>query len=154
MAVGENRRRRWLVPVMAIAIVVVGFVAYQWIIPRTNLEVRIVYHESPSGGGTGGVMNINVLLTNKGNREISELYCMVIVREAGGKEVARNLVEEMDLGAGSNAEITLTFIGSQYKNYDISTELDFATAGGSREKMLEYTTSEEQMNLVFVENIR
>ena len=70
-----NDRLTWLVPLAVLILVLLSFGTYQWIIPRTDLEVRTVYHEAPGGGGTGGTVNINVLLTNLGNREIGSLEC-------------------------------------------------------------------------------
>jgi hypothetical protein len=137
-----------------IGVVLISFVTYQWIIPRTNLEVRTVYHESPGGGGTGGVINLNVLLTNWGNREISDLDCLVIVRNDQGDEVARNEIESMVLNRGENAEIKLTFIGSQYVGYVIFIDIEFLSSGDRHGREIDHDTIEEQMNLVFVDNIR
>jgi hypothetical protein len=149
-----GKRKRWLIPLTAIVLVILAFASYQWIIPRTNLEVRTVYHESPSGGGTGGVINVNVLITNRGNRPVEDLDCMVIVRDLDGREKGRNMVENMGLERGQNAEIKLTIIGSQYIDYTISVDIDFETYKDSARETLEYHTYEEQMNLVFVDNIR
>jgi hypothetical protein len=154
MDVEKGKKRKWLVPVIAIAVVLLLFASYQWIIPRTNLEIRTVYHESPGGGGTGGVININILLINKGNRRIDDLDCMVIVRETGGREVGRNNLESMDLSRGTNAEIKLNVIGSQYRGYRISIDLSFEEFRGRETVTLEHSTTEDQMNLVFVDNIR
>lgn len=154
MTIVKREGRRWFIPLIAISLVLIIFASYQWIIPRTDLEVRTVYHESPSGGGTGGVININVLMINKGNRRITGLDCMVIVRDLNGKEVGRNMVEEMDIGNGANTEISITVIGSQYNSYSINIDLDFETTGGSRERSIQHITTEDVMNLVFVNNIR
>ncbi len=149
-----HSKMRWLVPLGVVVIVLLGFIIYQWVIPRTNLEIRTVYHESPGGGGTGGVINLNVLLTNWGNREVSDLDCMVIVHDSNGQEVARNILDDMTLSRSENAEMKLTFIGSQYLLYNISIDIDFRSNGNSHDRFIEHETEEEQMNLVFVDNLR
>lgn len=149
-----HTRKRWLVPVIVILIVFFGFSLYQWVIPRTNLEIRSLYHESPAGGGTGGSINLNVLFTNWGNREITEFSGMIIVRDHKGIEVARNSVDGMVLSRGDNAEVKLSFIGSQYKEYSIHLDVEFSCSGSTHERTIEHVTIEDQMNLVFVDNIR
>jgi hypothetical protein len=147
-------RKKWLVPILVLGIILVAFLTYQWIIPRTNLEIRTVYHESPGGGGTGGVINVNVLLTNWGNRKASSLECSVIITNITGHEVARNNIDDMSLSRGDNAEIKLSFVGSQYSDYIINIDVSFSSTGGTKSADIEHRTVEDQMNLVFVNNIR
>ncbi|RLF68833.1 MAG: hypothetical protein DRN57_02830 [Thermoplasmata archaeon] len=154
MSGGFRGISKWWIPVIMVGIVIIAFLFYQWIIPRTNLEVRTVYHESPGGGGTGGVINVNVLLTNWGNREISDLDCRVVVDQVGGGEMARNEAPDLVLGRGENAEIKLSFIGSQFADYKISISLSMICSGSTTERVLVHETEEEQMNLVFVDNLR
>jgi hypothetical protein len=147
-------RKKWLVPVIVLSIILFGFVSYQWVIPRTNLEVRTVYHESPGGGGTGGTINLNILITNWGNRQVSSLDCFVFILDNTGKEVARNRIQDMTLSRGENAEIKLPFVGSQYIDYSIIIDLGFESSGNDYSDDIQYETQEDQMNLVFVKNIR
>ena len=150
----EGSRRKWLVPLIVLGILFLSFMTYQWIIPRTNLEIRTVYHESPGGGGTGGVINLNVLLTNWGNREVTDMDCSVRVIDDSGREVARNNINDMSLSRGDNAEIKISYIGSQYIDYTIKIEISFSSTGDDFQKDIEHRTVEDQMNLVFVNNIR
>ena len=150
----KGSRKKWFIPLIVLGILLVGFATYQWIIPRTNLEIRTVYHESPGGGGTGGVINLNVLLTNWGNREVSDLECSVRVMDDNGREVARNNIDGMSLSRGDNAEIKISYIGSQYVDYTINIDVSFSAKGEDYERDIEHTTVEDQMNLVFVNNIK
>lgn len=150
---GITDRWKWAIPFAVIAVILMAFSMYQWIVPRTDLEVRTVYHEAPGGGGTGGLVNVNVLLTNKGNRDIEDLECLVRVINAEGsilvfKDVKGVLLQERD-----NAELKLVLVGSQYKDYRITIDLVFSSARKDYVRDLEYVTQEDAMNLVFVEDL-
>jgi hypothetical protein len=135
-------------------VILLGFATYQWVIPRTDLEVRTVYHEAPGGGGTGGTININVLLTNLGNRQVGSLECDVVVSVEGSGIVARHSLGPETLGQGENVEIKIAHIGSHYDTYILDIDLSFDCSGNSLSKDLSYETEEDVMNLVFVENIK
>ncbi|MGA1822919.1 MAG: hypothetical protein ACMUIG_10380 [Thermoplasmatota archaeon] len=144
---------KWVLPAGLVVILVLGFSAYQWIIPRTELEVRTVYHEAPGGGGTGGLINLNVLLTNWGNREIEDLDCTAVIREMDGSEMGRGVVEGESLSRKDNVEIIIQFVGSQYNTYSVDMSVRFECSGSTYFRELNYKTHEDQMNLVFVDTV-
>jgi len=149
-----NERAVWLVPVVVTMVLLVSFGMYQWVIPRTDLEVRTVYHEAPGGGGTGGTIHFNVLLSNLGNREIGSLDCSVLVQLKGGGKVASHETGPEALVPGDNMEIKITYIGSQYETYLIKIDVRFDCLGDTHTQTLDYETKEDLMNMVFVENMR
>lgn len=134
-------------------VVLVAFAAYSYVIPRTELEVRTVYHESPGGGGTGGVINVNILLTNRGNRGLTGLDCSVNVVEANGTEMTRGGIEGGSLLSRDNTEIRLSFIGSHYSTYMIIVVVVFGSMGNTITAEIEHSTIEDSMNLVFVDTV-
>jgi len=149
----QGRKALWFIPVGLLVVLLVSLSLYLWIIPRTELEVRTVYHESPGGGGTGGVMNVNVLLTNMGNREVSSLTCNVVVMSDGSTVHGRSEGGSISLSRMEVAEISMHFTGSQYEEYTITVSLSFNCCGNTEVEDLEFTTSEDEMNLVFVEKV-
>ncbi|MFW3146285.1 MAG: hypothetical protein ACMUIE_05690 [Thermoplasmatota archaeon] len=149
----NSNRWKWVLPFVVLIVILVVFSMYQWVIPRTDLEVRTVYHEAPGGGGTGGGININILMTNKGNRDIEELTCFARVRDQEGEVVAFREVESLFMESRENVELKLHFVGSQYETYRISLDLDFSSVGRQYSRDLTYTTVEDTMNLVFVEKV-
>lgn len=151
---GDDRRWMWALPFTVLAVILLSFATYQWFIPRTNLEIRTVYHESPGGGGTGGTLNVNVLFTNKGNREINDLKATITITEVGQGIRERYSLDPRGVDTRKNVEVKITFIGSQYETYRISVEVSFECKGNSYAETLEYVTIEDVMNLVYVENIR
>jgi hypothetical protein len=143
----------WVLPLAVLLVILLVFSSYQWLIPRTDLEVRTVYHEAPGGGGTGATLNVNILLTNLGNREISSLKCDVIVSVQGGGQMRRHSLPPDSLSRGENVEMKLSFIGSQYDNYSIDLDVSFDCSGDSYYEEWAYTTKEDVMNIVFVEHM-
>jgi hypothetical protein len=150
----NDRRWMWALPFTILAVILLSFATYQWIIPRTNLEIRTVYHEAPGGGGTGGTIHVNVLFTNAGNREISDLESIITVSNAEGGVLARHTLVPTKLEIRKNVEVKLILLGSHYEEYRISISLDFVSSGDSNSNSLTYNTAEDVMTLVFVENIR
>jgi len=150
----KTNRWMWVVPLVVLVVILTLFASYQWIIPRTDLEVRTVYHEAPGGGGTGGTININILLTNLGNRDVSSLDCHATIYIKGGGVVTRHSIVDEVLTQGENVEIKLVHIGSQYETYRLDIDVSFDSVGNSHLENLEYETREDLMNMVFVENIR
>ncbi|MFO8051095.1 MAG: hypothetical protein R6V01_05280 [Thermoplasmatota archaeon] len=150
---GITDRWKWLLPFAVLVVILFSFSMYQWFIPRTELEVRTVYHETPGGGGTGGVLNVNVLLTNKGNRDVEDLTCIVRVRDMKEEVLSFEEVENVFLSGRENMELKLVMVGSHYERYRITVEVLFSSLGKTYMDDLEYQTREDAMNLVFVENL-
>ncbi|MCK5772718.1 MAG: hypothetical protein KAH57_02925 [Thermoplasmata archaeon] len=149
----SKENRKWMIPLIVLLLILAGVVSYQWLIPRTDLEVRTVYHEATGGGGTGGLIHVNILLTNWGNREINDLYCRYTVNIVNGSEMAHHESSSMVLQRKDNAELKLDFVGSQYWDYLIEIEISFMGSSGRISKDLSYYTFEETMNIVFIERI-
>lgn len=146
-------QRRWAVIIIAILVLTGIFVTYNWLIPRPDLEIRTVYHETPGGGGTAGIMHVNILLTNEGNREITSLICAYRVSRVGGGEVANHIPGVNELEPGKNVELKLDFLGSQFWDYRIDIDIEFDCSGSSYGRSYTLYTEEDAMNLVFVEYI-
>ena len=149
----QGVNRKWMIPLIVLLLILAGVVSYQWLIPRTDLEVRTVYHEATGGGGTGGLIHVNILLTNWGNREISDLHCRYTVSIVNGSEMAHHESSSMILQRKDNAELKLDFVGSQYWEYLIEIQISFTGSSGKVSKDLAYNTFEETMNIVFIERI-
>jgi hypothetical protein len=150
----SDNKWMWALPLGVLLVILLSFATYQWIIPRTDLEVRTVYHEAPGGGGTGGTININVLFTNLGNRDVSSLECDVTVTIKGDGVVTRHSSGPETLSMDDNVEIKITHIGSHYVTYLIDLDISFECSGDSYSNTMNYETIEDTMNLVFVENLK
>lgn len=151
---GVDNKWMWMLPLGVLLVIILSFATYQWIIPRTDLEVRTVYHEAPGGGGTGGTININVLFTNLGNREVRSLECDVSISILDEGVVTRHSSGPDTLSSDENIEIKITHTGSHYVTYVIDLEVSFECSGDSHSRTMSYQTVEDTMNIVFVENLK
>ena len=145
--------RRWMVPLIVLLLIMAGLITYQWLIPRTDLEVRTVYHEATGGGGTGGLIHVNILLTNLGNREISDLDCSYSVSIVDGAEMAHHESSSLILQRKENAELKLDFVGSQYWDYIVEIEISFRGSSGEVSSDLSYCSIEDTMTLTFIDRV-
>jgi hypothetical protein len=144
---------RWAVPSAVIVLVIISIISYQFIVPRTSLEVRTVYHESPGGGGTGGIINVNVLLSNRGNRDLTDIACTVLVRDGSGSVLSRDGLEGTSLRSRDNTELRLSFVGNHYSTYTITLTIELVSMGDTLAREIVHTTREDSMNLVFVDRL-
>lgn len=149
-----NDKWMWALPLGVLLVIMLSFATYQWFIPRTDLEVRTVYHEAPGGGGTGGTININVLMTNLGNRDVRSLKCDVTLSIMDGGVVTRHSMGPDNLVNDENIEVKITYIGSHYDTYLIDLKVSFECSGNSFSETMSYRTIEDTMNLVFIENLK
>ena len=140
------------VVVLAI-LIVAGLQAF--IIPRTELEVRTVYHES-SGGGTAPLIDFNVRFTNEGTRDINSLIVNVEIYNSTGHRVAtRNLdYTGNTLLKGERIDLDIPFYGSQLEDYKIRIGVAFQGHRGYVETTLEHITHEPEMNQEFVDLVK
>ena len=149
----ERGSRKWIIPVVILVIVLLAFISYRWIIPRTELEIRTIYHEAIAGGGTGGSINVNVLLTNEGNREVTDLTCSVIITQKGEGTVTEQMVEDVALERGDNTEIKIRFTGNQFSTYVIHLQVDFISSGEDHSGAFTHETHEDVMNILFLDTL-
>ena len=145
--------RIWLVPLLVLLVLLLSFATYEWVIPRTDLEIKTVYHEGIVGGGTGGSINLNVLLTNEGNREIEKLDCRITVRERYGGIVTEKDIEGVSLGKGENTEVMIHFTGSHFSTYVIDLDTSFECRDDTHSDKFVHETHEDVMNIIFVDNL-
>ena len=98
-------------------------------------------------------MNVNVLLTNRGNREVSGLRCSVHVLTGNGTYVTSGTLDGETLLSRENTEMRMSFVGSHYSEYRIELVLGFESKGNTLTRELVHTTTEDSMNIVFVDNV-
>ena len=146
-------RFAYAVPAIIVLTLLVGSGLFIYIIPRTDLSVRTVYHETPGGGGTGGVINVNVLLKNSGNTDIEDLSIDVKVLNSTGRYMSGQIGRDVAISPGRCAELKINFVGSQYDTYAISIHLRFESRSGTTIANLDHVTREDEMNLVFIDEL-
>ena len=114
--------------------------------------MRLFYHEAPGGGGTGGVINVNVLVTNEGTVNLEDFQLLLEVEDPDGNLMARENYTT-SITPGEEKQPRLVFRGDQHLTYFIRLEVSFTAAGEDYRKTYSYNTHGEAMNQEWVEGI-
>ncbi len=148
---GRNR----VIVVTLIVVLLLGMVSvsYNFIIPRTEVEMRTVYHERPGGGGTGGGINVNFFIDNQGTAEINQVKVTLKVFNETMQLMASTNRTYSSVAMKGYREVALAFIGNHYEDYTIQVSCSFRSFGEAYARTYEYRTVEEQMNLHYIEEV-
>ncbi|MCD6383113.1 MAG: hypothetical protein J7L88_01470 [Thermoplasmata archaeon] len=115
--------------------------------PRREAVVYLLYHESVGGGGTGGIINVNLMIKNTGNRKLDYAEGSVVVSTAGS-EVARFNISAWGVDPGGLYEERNHFVGDQFLPYTIEINLIYAIGGKGGEVHRTYHVDSRYMNVL------
>ncbi len=156
-------KRPILRTLMALAVIlVVGLSLYTYVIPRTDVTIRTIYHEAPGGGGTSGVMNLNVLVSNTGTLKLENFTLTIEVSDREGEvvetedqdgNVAALYVYSRDIAPRDQQQPRVKFRGDQHSTYFFYIEVSFRSGGERFFEVLRYDTKGADMNQEHVERI-
>jgi hypothetical protein len=161
---GKAPRPRYLrTPGKVVSIVVVlalvallagGFLIYYYVYPRVDLEIKTLYHERIGGGSTGGGINVNIQLTNKGTVDIEGLGITVNIINETDSLMKSESLSMGDIEPHDVQEAAMDFIGNHLETYYITISVKFSSNGEAFAKDYSYKTYEESMNIVFVSDVK
>jgi hypothetical protein len=146
-------RAVYAIPAVIVLVLLIGAGVYLYVIPRSGLSVRTIYHETPGGGGTGGVINVNIVMENTGNQGVDGLSFEIGIKNSTGAYMTGRSGQDLSIPPGKNAEIKLNFVGSQYDTYEIKIHIRFDSGGDTTISDLLHRTVEDEMNLVFEDDL-
>jgi len=156
-------KRPILRTLMALAVIlVVGLSLYTYVIPRTDVTIRTIYHEAPGGGGTSGVMNLNVLVSNTGTLELENFTLTIEVTDREGEVVETEdqdgnvsglYVFSRDIAPRDQQQPRVKFRGDQHSTYFFYIEVSFRSGDERFFEVLRYDTRGADMNQEHVERI-
>jgi len=126
---------------------------YSFIIPRVGAELTVVYHEASGGGGTGGVININIKVENTGNLPLDDIEVRFIVQNDTGSPQANASDTHYQIAPGGEEEFKNFFFGSQYEDYTIIIDISFDAGDIRYSETYTYETWEPDMTIQFTEKI-
>lgn len=136
-------------------IIFAGAGIYYYIIPRVEVELVTVYHEGTGGASSGGIINVNTQISNKGTRIIENINISLEVIDPETNEVMVSFDAFFNkINQGGIEEPKLDFMGDHFKAYSIKVKLDFSASGNYYSKEYFYEVEEnDAMNLFFREEI-
>jgi len=145
---GENgKRRRWSgrrkAALLIVSVIIIIPLLYFFVIPRTELSVKVYYNESVLNQ-----INIDPEIRNSGTNELTALTLRVAVVnstdwEMGSKEYTIGSVAPVFGVARLDA---LTFRGDQYERYTFVIDLEFSAGGTVHTRHWSHDTQEPWLN--------
>lgn len=143
----DGKRRRWSghrkAALLIVSVIIIIPLLYSFVIPRTELSVKVYYNESVLNQ-----INIDPEIRNGGTNELTALTLRVAVvnstdREMGSKGYTIGSVAPVFGVARLDA---LTFRGDQYERYTIVIDLEFSAGGTVHTRHWSHDTQEPWLN--------
>ncbi len=134
----NKKRLAILVSIIIIVAVVLSFLSYYFILPRTEIKIITVYREA-----SGMAILIDTEIENVGTLEIKHFTMNISVMDENDDMVAEGDYYLNDLGShDSHGFDNIYFKGDQYLKYRISIKIKFESSGKEHSKNFDHTTSE------------
>jgi len=145
----RRRGRRNIALVIALVVILIPAL-YLFVIPRTEVNVRVFYNESVLNN-----INIDPQITNTGTNEATALTLTIAVVnstdfEMGKKEYAVSGVARVFGVAKLDA---LTFRGNQYERYTIIIDIEVKAGGTTLSRHWSHNTEEPYLNLDWTDTV-
>ncbi len=145
----QGRKAVWIFVIITVLVIVIGLIGYHYIIPRVQLDVKVIYHEEVAGN-----IHVNTRLTNSGNRIIENLEVSLDYIDEKGKNMAnrQELFPSIDRDIEHNIHINST--GDPNINHTIHLVISFSAAG--KEYSGNWTMVDDQgyMNVAFERTVK
>jgi hypothetical protein len=141
---------------VVIAIIILASMGlYSYVLPRVDVELVTVYHESTGGVASSGSININTQIRNEGTKTIEDLNMSIIISDPDTGEIKQQLSDSfLKISRGDKEEPRMEFFGDHYEPYKITILVSFKSSGKAyiREFVYDIET-DDAMNLIFEERI-
>ena len=144
----QGRKWVWTITLSVFLLLILGIIGYNYIIPRVQMDVRVLYLE-----GYPGEANINVRLTNSGTKDIDSVNLTVFVREEDGKDLEFSTDYFPSIPTDDRASLNINFSGDQYIDHIISVELSFSAAGNTYSREWEIREDGGYMRAAFERSV-
>ncbi len=144
---GGGRRRI----AMAVAIVIILIpVLYFFVIPRTDVNVRIFYNESVLNR-----INIDPQLTNPGTNEATAVTLTIAVVNSTDREMGRKVYSIPSIARvfGVTRLDAFGFRGDQYERYTIVIDIELRAGGTTLTRHWSHNTEEPWLNLDWTDRV-
>ena len=145
----HGRKTVWVFVIITLMVIIFGLIGYHYIIPRVQLDIKVIYHEEVAGN-----IHVNLKLTNSGNKMIENLEVTLEFADEKGKDMGnrRELFPLIDTGIEENIHINST--GDPNVNHKINLVLTFSV--GENEYNGNWTLDDNKgyMNVAFEKTVK
>lgn len=119
-----GRGKVWIGVIIAVILVLGSLLSYNYIIPRVELDVKLMCIEAPLG-----VTNVVILFRNEGTVDLSDVNVTLGIRDEAGRLKADEAGLFDEIGKGSRTEMKLNFSGDQYLDHVLTLNITFYGEG-------------------------
>lgn len=134
----NKKRLAIIITIIIIGAVVLSFLSYYVILPRTEIKIVTVYREA-----SGMAILIDTEIENVGTLEIKHFTMNISVMDEDEDVVAEGDYYLNDLAShDSHGFDNIYFKGDQYLDYHITIEIKFESSGKEHSKNFDHTTDE------------
>lgn len=145
----KRRGRRRIALVIALVVILIPAL-YFFVIPRTELSVRVFYNESVLNN-----INVDPQITNTGTNEAESLTLTIAVVNSTDYEMGKKEYSIGDIPPvmGVAKLDALTFRGSQYERYTIVIDIELNAGGTTLTRHWSHNTEEPYLNLDWTDRV-
>jgi len=149
-ALRKKRRGRRRIALVTALVVILIPALYFFVIPRTELSVRVFYNESVLNN-----INVDPQITNTGTNEAESLTLTIAVVNSTDYEMGKKEYSIGDIPPvmGVAKLDALTFRGSQYERYTIVIDIELNAGGTTLTRHWSHNTEEPYLNLDWTDRV-
>lgn len=136
-----------------ILIIIIAQILYLVAIPRVTIDLKTIYHEATSGGGTGGLINVNSKVINSGTVEVRDFKITLSVLDSNKTLLINDSYSKNILSPGQDYELKLITNGNHLTTFYMILEVQFETSNNEYYEKYMYKTHEDAMNIGFEDTI-
>ena len=142
-----TRKKKRIIVFLVLTSLCLVYLLYAVAIPRSELAVNTVVHESFSG------ISVGMTIKNSGNLEIEDLVLNITVTDKDDEEVYSSDVEIGNLGTGEKAKHSFTFSEPKAESYNITIKLSYVCDGQNYDETIEHEIK-DYMNFTWKDTFR
>lgn len=145
----QGRKAVWLIFLIFIAVIFFGYLGYNYVLPRAQMDVKVIYHE-----GVMGNMNVAISLSNSGTVALSHVNISISVNDETGREIVERKMFYSSMPSGGRRIIDLNFSGDQNLDHTISIVLSFSSKGKEYDRDWTFEEDGGYMNVAFERTVK
>jgi hypothetical protein len=151
----KGKRAVYIGLVVIALIILASMGLYSYVLPRVDVELVTVYHESTGGVASSGSINLNTQIRNEGTKKVEDLNVSIIISDPDTGEVQEQLSDSFNsISRGDKKEPRMEFFGDHYEPYKVTIMVSFQSSGKAYIREYIYNIEKDDaMNLIFEERI-
>ncbi|MDP6157062.1 MAG: hypothetical protein QGH39_02410 [Candidatus Thermoplasmatota archaeon] len=145
----QGRKAVWIFVIITVLLIINGLIGYHYVLPRVQLDVKVIYHEEVAGN-----IQVNVRLTNSGNKIITNLEVSLDFVDEKGKDLGNRHELFQSIESGIEKNIHLNSSGDPNIDHTINLVLTFSAGENEYSGNWTLEDSKGYMNVAFEKTLK